>query len=439
MLVAQVINLLYSIVDRIYIGRIPGEGTAALGGIGLCFPIITLVTAFTNLYGSGGSPLCAIARGQKDTARAEKIVNTAFRLLVITAVIITVIGLAFGEPLLYLFGASDTSIVYALPYLNIYILGTIFAMISTGMNAYINAQGFSQTGMFTVLIGAAANIILDPIFIFILGMGIRGAALATIISQGLSAAFVVRFLAGRTSNAELKVHISRHDFAPDPEISKSIVELGLAAFIMQFTNSVVTIVCNKMLMITGGELFVSVMTIIASVRQVLDTPILAISDGTTPVLSYNYGARRPDRVRKSIAIMTAMCFIYTLVIVVLIQIIPHVFISVFTSDESLISEAVPAMHLYFFAFLFQSLQYSGQTTFKALNKKKKAIFFSLFRKVVMVVPLTMLLPVAFGLGSDGVFIAEPISNFIGGSASFTTMLLTVLPELKRIDAENEKA
>ena len=433
MLIAQVLNLMYSIVDRIYIGRIPGAGTEALGGIGLCFPIIIMVTAFTNLYGMGGAPLCAIERGKGNLTEARRIMNCAFTLLAGTSVLLMVSGLLFGRSLLYLFGATDSSILYALPYLRIYLLGTPFVMISAGMNPYINAQGFSQTGMLTTAIGAVSNLILDPVFIFGLGMGIRGAAIATVLAQLLSALFVLRFLLGRKSGAELKL---RKDLIGiDWKLAGQIMSLGAVSFIMQFTNSLVSIVANGMLMRFGGELYVSVMTIVNSVRSVLDTPALAIAEGTAPILSYNYGAGRPKRIAQGITIMTGICFIYTLVTWILIERVPQLFIGIFTDDASLITAARPALHLYFFAFIFQTFQHVGQSTFKALNKKKRAIFFSLFRKAIMVVPLTLLLPRLFGLGTAGVFIAEPISNVVGGLACYSVMLLTIGRELKEMQRQ----
>ena len=437
MFVAQILSLLYSIVDRIYIGRIPGEGTAALGGIGLCFPVIMLITAFTNLYGSGGAPLFAIARGSGNNVRAERILNTSFRLEILTGIILTLITAVFGGDILMLFGANEASLVYALPYLNIYICGTIFVMTATGMNPFINAQGFTQTGMLTVTIGAAANIILDPVFIFGFGMGVRGAAIATVISQALSAAFVLRFLFSERSPALYKVKLSPESILPDAELSMQISGLGTSAFVMQFTNSLVTAVCNNVLMLSGGELYVSVMTIISSLRQVLEVPAIAIVEGASPVISYNYGARRSDRVKKSIFIMAAAEFAYTMLGWILIETIPGIMLSVFTSDAVLVEAALPSMHLYFFAFVFMSLQHCAQSTFKAMNKKKKAIFFSLFRKVIIVVPLTIILPHLFGLGISGVFIAEPVSNVVGGTAAFVTMLLTVLPELGSMKREQK--
>ncbi len=426
MLVAQILNLMYNIVDRIYIGRIPGEGLLALGGVGLCFPFISLITAFTNLYGAGGAPLCSIERGRGNQEEAGEIMNTSFYLLVITGVILTVLGSIFCRPILILFGASGASLPYAMPYMRIYLMGTVFAMVALGMNPFINSQGFANVGMTTIFLGAVTNIVLDPIFIFVFHLGVRGAALATICSQILSAVFVVRFLTGK--RAELRISLKRK-----PSFGKrrvlDIVGLGSASFVMQCTNSLVQIACNRMLGAFGGDVYISTMTIINSVRQILDTPVLAIADGASPILSYNYGAKRYDNVKKAIRFITLSALVYTGATWVLILLFPEMFIGIFNNDDSLLTVAVPALHIYFFAFIFQALQYSGQTVFKSLNKKKQAIFFSLLRKVVIVVPLTFFLPYVGNLGANGVFVAEPVSNFLGGSACFLAMILTVMPEL----------
>lgn len=426
MLVAQILNLMYNIVDRIYIGRIPGEGLLALGGVGLCFPFISLITAFTNLYGAGGAPLCSIERGRGNHEEAGKIMNTSFYLLVITGVALTVLGSIFCRPVLILFGASDASLPYAMPYMRIYLTGTVFAMVALGMNPFINSQGFANVGMTTIFLGAVTNIVLDPIFIFVFHLGVRGAALATICSQILSAVFVVRFLTGK--RAELRLHLKKKP-SLDRRRVLDIVGLGSASFVMQCTNSLVQIACNRMLGAFGGDVYISTMTIINSVRQILDTPVLAIADGASPILSYNYGAKRYGNVKKAIRFITLTALIYTGITWVLILLLPEMFIGIFNRDDSLLTVAVPALHIYFFAFIFQALQYSGQTVFKSLNKKKQAIFFSLLRKVVIVVPLTFLLPYVGNLGANGVFAAEPISNFLGGSACFIAMLLMVMPEL----------
>jgi Na+-driven multidrug efflux pump len=307
-------------------------------------------------------------------------------------------------------------------------------MTATGMNPFINAQGFPLVGMTTVTLGAAANIALDPLFIFTFGLGIQGAAIATVLSQAVSALFVIRFLTGKQAVYRL-VRYPFREFLHEKKMILDIVGLGISSFVMQFTNSLVSIACNGVLSDLGGDTYISVMTIISSVRQIMDTPVMSLTEGASPFLSYNYGARRPRRVRNAIAIMTAMALSYTLLAWIFIVCRPEMVISIFTSDPTLIRDAVPALHLYFFAFVFQSFQYAGQTAFKALNKKKHNVFFSLLRKVVIVIPLTYILPYVFHLGTDGVFMAEPVSNVIGGLACFITMLLTILPELKRMEEQ----
>lgn len=430
MLVAQVLNLLYNIVDRIYIARIPDTGTAALGAVGICFPLIVIISAFANLCGSGGAPLFSIYRGQKNNSQAVTVMNTSFTMLVISAIVLMMAGMSFAKPLLLLFGASDGSLIYAYPYMMIYLVGTLPSMLAIGMNPFINAQGYSIIGMFSVAIGAAANLILDPVFIFIAGLGVNGAAVATVISQCMSAAFVVIFLKKR---AELNVNfIKKNEIRECIYCAKNIVSLGTAGFIMQITNSLVTICCNNVLSVTGGDIYISVMTIVSSVRQLVETPITAINEGTSPILSYNYGAGRPQRVKKAIVVLSVMVLCYTAVMWSIIILYPKTLIQVFSSDSKLISDSVVALKQYFAAFIFMDLQYIGQTIFKSLNKKKQAIFFSLLRKVIIVVPLTYLMPYALHMGTQGVFLAEPVSNVIGGSLCFITMLVTILPELKKM-------
>ena len=433
MLVAQILNLLYNIVDRIYIARIPEVGTAALGAVGLCFPLIVIITAFANLFGNGGAPLFAIQRGQKDERKAVAIMDTSFTMVCASAIVLMVVGFLFARPILILFGASDNSLVYALPYMMIYLLGTLPSMVAVGMNPFINAQGYSLIGMCSVAVGAGANLLLDPLFIFGLGFGVCGAAIATVLSQCLSAIFVFYFL---TKKSELKVRLlKKNEIAACMGYAKNIVSLGMAGFIMQLTNSLVTICCNNVLSVTGGDIYISVMTIVSSVRQLVETPIHAMSEGSSPILSYNYGARRPARVRKAGMVMGAMILAYSAVIWSIIILEPRPLIRIFSSDAQLIKDAVPALNQYFAAFIFMDLQYMGQTVFKSLNKKKQAIFFSLLRKVFIVVPLTYLMPYALHMGTDGVFLAEPVSNVIGGTLCFATMLITVLPELKRMEKE----
>ena len=431
MLVAQILNLLYNIVDRIYIARIPNIGTAALGAVGLCFPLIVVITAFSNLFGSGGAPLFSIYRGKGEPQRAANVMNTSFTMVCVCAVVLMAVGFIFARPLLVLFGASTDALVYAYPYLMIYLIGTLPSMIATGMNPFINAQGYSTIGMTSVAVGAVANLLLDPLFIFVFGLGIKGAAIATVLSQFLSAAYVLLFLERK---AEMKARLlQKKELHSCVEYAKNIVSLGTAGFIMQLTNSLVTICCNNVLGVTGGDVYISVMTIVSSVRQMVETPIYAINEGTSPILSYNYGAHRPALVRKAMVTMAMMILVYTAVMWSVIIFAPGYLIAVFSSDKLLVKDAVPALKTYFAAFIFMDLQYIGQTVFKSLNKKKQAIFFSLLRKVVIVVPLTYLFPYVFHMGTHGVFLAEPVSNVIGGGLCFVTMLATILPELKRME------
>ena len=353
--------------------------------------------------------------------------HTSFSMLTLCSILLMLTGLIFAKPILTLFGANRENLGYACPYLMIYLLGTFPSMVATGMNPFINAQGYATTGMISVVIGAVANLILDPIFIFAFGMGIRGAAIATVISQILSAAFVLHFL---LCKAEYKVRLlHKEEIRNSLKYAKNIISLGTAGFIMQLTNSLVTICCNHVLSVTGGTLYISVMTIISSVRQVVETPIYAITEGSSPVISYNYGAHRYKRVKQAAVTMGIMALIYTLLAWLAIILAPEFLISIFSSDKSLLADAVPAMKLYFGAFIFMLLQYIGQTIFKSLNKKKPAIFFSLLRKVIIVIPMTYLLPYAFHMGTDGVFLAEPISNIVGGSLCFFVMILSIRKEL----------
>lgn len=430
MLVAQFMSLLYNIVDRIYIARIPGVGTTALGAVGLCFPIIVIITAFANLFGSGGAPLFSISRGAQKREEVKKILHTSFSMVVYSALILMVAGMLLARPLLFLFGASSETIRYAWPYLMIFLLGTLPSMLATGLNPFINAQGYPTMGMLSVSIGAIANILLDPLFIFVFRLGITGAAIATVISQIMCACFVFYFLHNR---AEYKIRLlSFSELSKYAVIAGNIISLGTSGFIMLLTNSLVSIACNSVLSHIGGDLFVSVMTIIASTRQMIETPIYAIVEGASPIISYHYGGARPGHVRKAIRVMALLVLAYTALSWSAILFAPDALIRIFSSDAGLRSDAVHALNLYFSAFIFMDLQYIGQTTFKSLNKKKQAIFFSLLRKVLIVVPLTYLFPYALHMGADGVFWAEPVSNIIGGSLCFATMLLTVLPELKKM-------
>ncbi|MDO5408212.1 MAG: MATE family efflux transporter [Eubacteriales bacterium] len=427
MTLAQLINVLYNIVDRIYIGRIPEHATLSLTGLGLCLPIISMVIAFANLFGMGGSPLCSIERGRGNVDEAERIMGNSFCLMLIFGVILTALGLILKRPMLYLFGASDQTFPYADSYVSIYLLGSIFVMIGLGMNSFINSQGFGKIGMLTVLLGAVSNIILDPVFIFVFHMGVQGAALATVISQGLSALWIFRFLTGPRTILKLR----RSCMRLERERVRNIVSLGFSGFTMAITNSLVQIMCNATLQTYGGDLYVGVMTVINSVREVVSMPVQGITHSAQPVMGFNYGAGEYKRVKQAIAFTSAAAIGYTTVVWLLVHGFPEFFIRIFNQDADLVAAGIPAMQIYYFGFFLMSLQFSGQAVFVALGKAKRAIFFSIFRKVVIVVPLTWLLPRLWGLGTSGVFAAEPISNLIGGLACFGTMLVTVLPELNK--------
>lgn len=435
MILAQLLNLLYNIVDRIYIGRIPKVGTTALTGVGICFPIISLVSAFTYLYGNGGAPLCAMERGRGNEEEAEKLMGNSFFLLLVTGVVLLILGELFYSPVLYLFGASDATFVYAREYIRLYLLGTVFVMVSVGMNPFINSQGFGNMGMVSVLIGAALNILLDPLFIFGFQMGVKGAALATILSQLCSAVWVMWFLTSKKAVLKLKISCMRLEAAR----VKRILGLGVSGFIMSFTNSLVQVVCNATLQTYGGDIYVGVMTVLNSVREICTLPVQGFTNGASPVMSFNYGEKAFERVKKAIWFVTAVCVSYTVLIWGTLRLAPAFFIRIFNDSPELLEKAVPSLHIYFFGFCFMALQFTGQSVFVALGKSRRATFFSLLRKAFIVAPLTVLLPRVANLGVDGVFWAEPISNLIGGCACFITMLCTILPELRKGIVGKERA
>ena len=425
MTLAQLINLLYNIIDRMYIGHLPEDATLALTGLGLTFPILMMVTAFSNLFGMGGAPLFSIARGKQDEKHASDIMGTTFTMLLISGILLTVIGLLIKRPVLYLFGASDATFPFADKYLSIYLLGSTFVMLNLGMNGFINAQGFAKKGMLTVLIGAVLNIILDPVFIFGFHMGVQGAALATILSQFASALWVLRFLTGR----EALIRLTRSGLRVHLPLLKEIMALGSSGFIMAFTNSAVQIVCNASLQSFGGDIYVGIMTVINSIREVVTMPVSGITSAAQPVLGFNYGAAKYRRVREGIRFMSITCIVYTTIIWLILLVFPRPFIHHFNSSPELLTLGVPSKTIYFFGFFMMSFQFSGQSTFVALGHSRQAVFFSIFRKIIIVVPLTLLLPHIGGLGVHGVFLAEPVSNFIGGGACFLTMMRTVWPKL----------
>ena len=421
---AQAVQLLYNIVDRIYIGHLEGIGDLALTGLGITFPVIVIIAAFTSLYGTGGATLFSIARGEGDTEEAQGILGNVFALLAGSSVVLFALCFAFRKQILFLFGASEQSFFYADQYLRIYLLGTAFSMLATGLNSYINAQGFPKIGMLTTVLGAVINIILDPIFIFGFSMGVQGAALATVISQTVSAVWVLKFLTGKQAIIKLRPRKARISLAR----TKKILALGLPGFVMQGTNSLVSIVCNNQLQSYGGDLYVGIMTVISSVREMVSLPVMGISFGAQPVLGFNYGAKEYGRVKESIRFTTVLGTAYTVIAWLIVMLIPTQLMGIFSEDSQTIVTGARMLNIYFFGFFFMAFQFSGQTAFQALGKAKQAVFFSLLRKAFIVVPLTVLLP-AVGFGVEGVFLAEPISNAIGGLAAFLTMWFTVYRKL----------
>ena len=424
MTVAQLINILYTIVDRMYLGRLPGH--LSLTGLGLCLPIISILMGFANLCGMGGAPLCSIHRGKGENEEAERILGNSFTLLLLFGVGLTVFCLAFRRPILYLFGASDLTFPYANDYLTIYLLGTLFVMIGLGMNPFINAQGFSRMGMMTVALGAAVNIVLDPIFIFALDMGVRGAALATVLAQGCSALWVLKFLTGRRALLRLRWNTLRLQAAR----VRRILALGTSGFVMSMTNSLVQVLCNASLQHYGGDLYVGVMTVINSIREVVSMPVQGITNGCQPVLGYNYGAGEYERVRRGIRFTTVLTVGYSVAAWALVMAVPELLIRIFNDEPELIAAGIPAFRLYFAAFFCMSFQFIGQSVFVGLGRSRSAVFFSLLRKAFIVAPLTLLLP-GLGMGVDGVFAAEPVSNVLGGLACLLTMYITVYRRLGR--------
>lgn len=426
MTLAQLINVLYSVVDRMYLGRLPGH--LALTGLGLTMPIVSILMGFANLCGMGGAPLCSICRGQGDGEEAEHILGNSFTLLLILGAAATLVFLLLKRPVLYLFGASEATFPYADAYLTVYLCGTLFVMVSLGMNPFINAQGFAKIGMMTVGLGAVVNIVLDPVFIFVLNMGVQGAALATVIAQGCSAVWVLKFLTGKRAILRLKFDC----MALSARRVRKIVSLGLAGFFVNLTNSLVQVVCNTTLQAYGGDLYVGAMTIINSIREVVSMPVQGLSNGSQPVLGYNYGAGESHRVRQGIRFTSIVVVLYSAAAWAIIMLAPEAMIRLFTSEQPILDVGIPALRIYFSLFIIMSLQIAGQSVFTALGRSKNAIFFSLLRKAIINAPLTLLLPY-LGMGTDGVFVAEAVSQLIGGLACFLTMYAVVYRPLGSLE------
>ncbi len=414
-IVAQVINLLYNIVDRIYIGHIPEVGAAALTGVGLFMPILMLINAFAMMVGSGGAPLTAIAMGKGENERAEKIIGNSFTLLLIFAVILTGLFYITAPTLLRLFGASDATLPYAVDYARIYSLGSVCVLIVMGMNSFITTQGFAKISMMTTVIGAIINIILDPIFIFGLNMGVKGAALATVLSQGVGALWVIRFLTGKKSTLRLR----KKNLKLDPEIVKPCLGLGIATFVMLATESLLSISFNTSLSRYGGDLAVGAMTILTSVSQLVTMPLQGICQGGQPIISFNYGAGNPNRVKKTFYLQFAICICYTTLFWAVCMFVPQIFAQIFTSDPSLVEYTVWAMRIYLAGIFSIGFQISCQQSFMALGQAKISLFLACLRKIILLIPLIFILPMFFENKVFAVFLAEPVSDIL--AATITTI------------------
>ena len=425
MMLAELVHVLYNIVDRMYIGHMPEGGTLALTGLGICFPLITLIGAFANLFSTGGATLATIARGAKEDRKAERIMGTSFTMLLLIGLLLTGLLYLTAPVTLRWLGGDDETIPAAMGYFRIYVLGTVPVLISLGMNPFISAQGFPKIGMGTILIGAVLNIALDPLMIYTMNMGIRGAALATVVSQTASAIWVLGFLRSRRAVLRLTgLHLDWNEL-------KRIVSLGVTGFTFRVTNSITQAIVNIMLKTWGGPLstiYVGAMSLINSLREIMSLPNSGIVMGGQSVMSYNYGAKLYPRVSKSIRFIFLSGLFVNIVMWLLVMIIPEPLIRIFTSDEQLIRTAVVCARIYFGAFPFMAMQQAGQSTFVSLNYPRYALFFSLLRKIVLVAPLTLLLP-NLGLGVYGVFWAELASQVTGASACFLTMYFTVYKKL----------
>lgn len=413
---AQIVNMLYNIVDRIYIGHIPGEGALALTGLGLCFPVLMLITAFSSLIGMGGAPQASIKMGQQDSEGAEKILGNCFTMLTVLAVVLTVIFRLNGKRLLFLFGASEDTIGYALDYLNIYILGTISVMFSLGLNAFITTQGFTKISMLTVVIGAAVNIVLDPIFIFGFDMGVQGAALATIIAQTVSGVWVLKFLLGKKTILKIK----KENLRIQGRVVFPVLALGLSPFIMTSTESLLNICFNTSLQKYGGDLAVGTMTILSSCMQVCSLPLQGLAQGAQPIVSYNFGARNLSRVKEAFRLLFISAICASSVMWLIAVFAPAFFPSLFSSDAELIAYASWAIRIYLGMVFVMGAQMACQQTFVAIGEAKISLFLALFRKIIVLIPLIYLLPNFFADKVFAVFLAEPVADT---TAAITTTAL----------------
>ncbi len=417
--IAQLINMLYNIVDRIYIGHIPGDGSLALTGVGVCMPVIMIVSAFAALISSGGAPRASICMGKQDNESAEKILGNCFLLQIIISFLLTAVLLIWSEDLLLAFGASENTIRYATDYMRIYAFGTLFVQLTLGMNAFITAQGFTTISMVSVLIGAICNITLDPIFIFAFHMGVKGAALATVISQAVSTVWVVLFLCGKKT----QLHLRKKYMRLESKVIIPCVTLGLATFIMQASESVITVCFNSSLLRYGGDIAVGAMTILTSVMQFAMLPLQGIGQGAQPISSYNYGAKNADRVKKTFRLLLITCLAYSVSLWAAVQLVPRVFVSIFTSDASLVTFTAPMLKIYLGGLFLFGIQIACQMTFTSLGKAVNSIVVAVVRKFVLLLPLIYIMPHIVSNPTVGVYMAEPIADVI--AVTFTSVLFAV--------------
>lgn len=417
--IAQLINVLYNIVDRIYIGRIPQVGHLALTGVGVTFPILTLISAFSSFVGAGGAPLAAISLGKGEREKSEHILGNSFSMLLFFSVTLTILFQLGKEPLLYMFGASDNTITYAMDYITIYLWGTVFVQIALGLNLFITSQGQARTAMLSVLIGAVINIVLDPVFIFGLNMGVKGAAYATIISQAVSAAWVLWFLCSKKSSIRIRPCYLKLS----GKIVKNISMLGISPFIMSSTESAISIVLNHGLQTYGGDLYVGSMTILQSVMQLLSIPIGGFTQGVQPIISYNYGAQKFDRVKKTATLLISSTFLLSFLFTLMTLFFPGFFGSLFTSQPELLGLVKKVMPIYMFGMLIFGLQNGCQATFLGLGQAKISIFIALLRKVILLIPLAIILPRFFGV--MGIYYSEPIADLISATTAITLFFVSI--------------
>jgi len=430
--VAQLINMLYNVVDRIYIGHIPDTGSLALTGVGVCMPLIMIVSAFAALVGSGGAPRASIFMGKQDHDSAEKTLGNCFSTQLIVSVIITAALLIWNRPLLLAFGASENTIGYASDYMSIYAMGTLFVQLTLGMNAFITAQGFTRTAMVSVIIGAVSNIILDPVFIFVLDMGVKGAALATIISQSFSCIWVMSFLLGRKTLFKLK----RQNMRLHWNIIMPCIALGTATFIMQASESVISICFNSSLLRYGGDIAVGAMTILTSVMQFAMLPMTGIAQGAQPILSYNYGAGKKDRVKNTFFLLLKTCLTYSILLWAAIMLFPDVFVGIFTPDQTLAAFTAPALRIYMSGILLFGIQIACQMAFTSLGKALSSITVAVVRKFVLLLPLIYIMPHLASDPTRGVYMAEPIADIL--AVTFTAILFSFQfkKALEKMDCQN---